>query len=208
MALLVAAQVYQARFFCTWGVQCAINVRHYRVEDADGLTTDEDLAHLLSDSIGPSYRAILCDNAMYRGCGVQRISPLPKTLEVFSIEEQGAGSVVGEPLPGQVSGLISFKTALAGREYRGRAYVPFPSEVHNDETGLPTSGYFALLEQLGDDLEAPMTAFTAPKAATVIPVVWSKKFSSATPVVFTLPRQKWATQRRRGPFGAANASPI
>lgn len=59
----------------------------------------------------------------------------------------GSGAVSGPELPWIAQGLIRWRTAqiLAGRELRGRTFIPGATETHNDD-GTPVASYVSGLQ--------------------------------------------------------------
>jgi len=208
-ALLVTGHIWQAKVYCFATDQLAVNVFHYQVTDQTGtLRTDADFAARLDFLLGPLYIALLAESTTYRGVGVQRINPIPPSVEVYSAIQTGPGEAIGDILPRQTSGLLSKRTGLAGRKYRGRAYIPFPAEGDNEADGTPAGGYLTRLLALSDALEVPVVVGTAPNTATVTPVLWHRLTSTFDVITTISTNDKWATQRRRGSYGRVNTPPI
>lgn len=208
MAVLANNDIYQARFFVTLQTQTAIMVRHYKIRLADGNGTDDLLAASLAVSFPASIKAVLSNQATYRGVGVQRLSPIPKTVEVYNTSGAGVGDQASPPLPKQVAGVINFKTQYAGRSYRGRVYVPFPAIADSDTDTTPTAAYTTRLNLLAISFNAVRTIPVGVGPTEAVPVVYSRKFGTGEPVTLATFRDKWGTQRRRGDFGQSNPSPI
>jgi len=208
-ANLVTGHIWQAKVYCRATDQVAINVLHYQVTAQTGtLKLDTDLAARLDAILGPLYVALLCVESEYRGVGVQRINPIPPTTEVYANIQADTGAVAGDLLPRQSAGLISKRTGLAGRKYRGRVYVPFASEAGNDATGTPANAYLVSLLALSDALEVPVVVGTAPNETTLTPILWHRLSSTFDVITECSINDKWASQRRRGSYGRTNTSPI
>ena len=84
------------------------------------------------------------------------------------------GGIAGDMLPSYCAGIITKKTALRGRSYRGRSYIPGVPETGTTGNAA-TAGQLALYNALADKLDLPITA--AP-AITYIPAVLSRKLSN------------------------------
>lgn len=207
MTLLAVGDLYQARLYVTMQEQTGIIVRHYRISDITGGPTDADLADAVDAKVSVTLKDCLVQLASYRGVGVQRINPLPKTVEVFNTMGQGVGTQAGEPLPKQVCAVITLRTQFAGPRYRGRAFVPFPAEADNGADAKPTAAMLARLVLFADKLD---DALVVPPlgGGAAIPVVYSRKFGTREDILQASVRSRWGTQRRRGDFGATNISPI
>jgi hypothetical protein len=208
-ANLITGHIWQVRIYCKSTDQVAINVLHYQVTAQTGtLKTDGDLAARMDAVFGPVYQPVLGSAAEYRGVGVQRISPIPPTVEVLENIQADVGGGAGDLLPRQVCGLITKRTLLAGRRYRGRAYIPFPSEGLNDTDGTPTGAYLTNLLAVANAMEAPVVVGVAPNETTLTPIIWHRATSDFDVIVECTTNDKWATQRRRGSYGRTNTSPI
>jgi len=168
----------------------------------------ELFADTLSTKIAPRYIALIPTTAKYNGVGARKINPLPITLEYLTAQGAGPGTVVGEALPGQIAGLISRRTNVAGKSARGRLYVPWPTEGDNTPDGLPSAQYGNRVALLSDDLLAPVTIVGGADQQTFYPTVWSRKLRQGNVVTKMVLPLRWATQRRRGSFGAPNISPV
>src|SRR5690606_6703804 len=125
----------EVRFIMQLGNQLGLNVRHYEVASEVGTGADLlSMAEDLGTIFGPLYIALLSSSAEFRGVGARKIRPIPVSGEALSNAGAGFGAVTGDPLPRQVSGLISLRTASTTVAKRGRAYIPFPSE--DDSTAV------------------------------------------------------------------------
>ena len=120
-----------------------------------------------------------------------------------------SGGDSGFELPTQVRGLISWKTALAGRAYRGRSYLPTPTVTFNTVDGGPTSTCLTAWAGFATFLQAPVVT----GGSTWVPGIYHRvptavissifdQFTGATVSSF------FATQRRSGRFGRPNNPPF
>jgi hypothetical protein len=201
--------IYEIRICCTWGVQTAINVRHYRVQSIRGTgPLDTEVAANIDALVAPAYKSLLTTQTTYRGVSAQKVWPLPPQLPAFTLANLGAGNVTGEALPGQLAGLIRLKTDFAGPRYRGRLYFPFPSELASETTGIPTAAYVTGLQLLANDLNLVRDIGNATNGGIFVPTIWSKKFKTTADVRYVSVPQRWATMRSRGNFGDPNAPPF
>lgn len=211
MANLALNDVYEVKFYCTFGVQTATPRFHVRITNIVGTPTDVHLADRMDTAFALHLKNIMTDQASYRGVSVQRLFPLPKTAPVFDITGQGPGANAGTPLPKQVSGLIAKKTNFAARNMRGRFYIPFPSETDSDPTeARPNAAYVTLAGFIATGLSNFHAVGAGGNTADAVPIIYSGTGAhvNGSDIVQCLTRGYWATQRRRGDFGAANLSPI
>jgi hypothetical protein len=201
--------IVMARIVCTLGNQTAFTVRHYKSTIyAGALDTRQALATALDTGLAATWKNAMSNEATYRGVMVKRIFPLPPTVDSFTIASAGLGAVVGTALPKQTSGVVSLRTANAGRAFRGRAYIPFPSEVDNIANGLPQAAYNTALVNIGIALLLTKSVVNGPTSETWTPVLYHRLSNTTDPLTAAIARNFWATQRRRGDFGAQNLSPI
>lgn len=208
---LATNDVWEVRFYCTFGVQTAIPRLHYLISNVAGTPTDIMLADLMDVQFSTEIKGAMVSQASYRGVGVQRMYPLPKTNSVFNIDGQGPGASATTPLPKQISGLIAKKTAFATKNLRGRFYMPFPAEGHSDpDEARPNVGYMAALGALADKMELTLQDTIGPDTYDAFPIIYNGTGAriNGSDITYCLTRPYWATQRRRGDFGAANLSPI
>lgn len=209
MTLLAVGDILEARTIMSLDEQLGINVRHWRVKSIDmGAPVLSRVAVELSGQSSAEYKVALTSKAQYHGVGVRRLTPTP-TLEAVS--DAAAGPGVGGPTPQakQVTGIITLRSDTPGRRARGRMYIPFPATDANEANGNPTAAYLANLDDLGNDHVGDVIIDDlAGNVATITSIVWSKKFSQFYPITGKTVRDKWATQRRRGDYGATNEAPF
>jgi len=209
MAATANGDIYVMRAYCLLANQIGITRVHCRLHTLVGTMTDADLAAGWDALIDGAMKALIVIDASYRGVGVQRRRPAPTTIEAFSTTGAGAGVTATPPLPKQVSGLIKYGTAFAGRRFRGRGYVPFPSEADNESVfGRPSADYVTRLNTLGALMVTPWTNVNGANSIAVVPGLFNETTSVFTDFTSRTARSFWASQRRRGDFGPTNISPI
>lgn len=207
--ILVNGDILEARFVCFVPNQVGINVRHYGVSGVIGAPTGVDVADYLDGVFESFYKSCISSQATYRGCGVKRLLAVP-SAEDIGIANAGIGTGAGDLLPKQTCGLITLRTGLPGRGFRGRVYVPFPAEDDNDTDSTPTAAYITLLTAFGTQLKTvlPMVISVGVTEATLTPLVYHRLLGLGTAITQGTPRDRWASQRRRGDFGAMNLPPF
>lgn len=197
--------VYAVRLFTALGDQAAVNVRHYRVTTQQGTgATDAEIAAAMALIYPPAMKNMLVSAANYHGLNVQKIFPLPPTVAVPSSVGAGPGLDTSEPLPRQVSGIITLRTAFAGRRYRGRIYIPFPGELANDPNGVPSVAYVTGLVALANLVLPPVVAGAGGNTSTLTSVLFHRDTNTTDAITNAVAQSKWATQRRRGSYGRPN----
>lgn len=189
--------------------QQGINVIHYRVSTSNGSgQTDLQVATAIDSNLESRYKAVLSVAARYRGVSVQKIRPLPVAFPQVVVANDGVGTVAGDMLATQVSGIVTSITNLAGPKYRGRVYIPFPGEGSSDANGIPTNAYVGNIDDIGDELFSPLSIGVAPNDIVLQPVIFHRATNTFTDITGWVSRQKWATQRRRGSYGKTNPTPF
>jgi len=214
MWLPTAGDRVELRIYCYATAQQQIGINTVRMKiDTIGPTVDpirsDDLNAALSAFFAPSYKALLDSSCVYLGTSMQ-LFPQRTFVADWSKEGAGAGSVVGNDAPAQVSGLITLRTNYAKRSGRGRLYIPFPSVTSNDTTGIPTNAYMVLLNQLAELFDSPIPLLVGPDTVAVTlhcEIDNANGTGIEKAVVLSEGVQKWATQRRRGSYGQKNQIP-
>jgi hypothetical protein len=200
---------YEVRLATHTPTQIGLNVRHYRVDLSTPPEPSETaIATQIDGVMAPLYKPALATEANYRGVGVRRIRPLPPGPEGVSIANAGPGTSTGSMLPPQTAGLISLRAIIGGRANRARVYVPFPAEGENVDNGLPANSYIILLNAIAGAWLGAQVVTVGLGTITLLPVVYHRTSGSTTDLITSLSREVWATQRRRGGFGATNPIPF
>lgn len=202
--------VYRMRVITQQQEQIGVNVLHYRVvSSAPPEPSQLEIATFMDAALAPVYKPLLTAASTYRGVGVQRILPLPVQVESSTTANLGIGTVAGDELPKQITGLLSHRTSLAGAGFRGRTYVPFPGETDSAADGLPGGGYVLRMVDLRQVLIAAHLVIGAGGGSVTLQlVVFRRATGVSTIVVASIVRTFWATQRRRGDFGRPNIPPF
>jgi hypothetical protein len=191
------------------GVQIAEQILHWYVSAVAGTgATDQQIADAIDAFMGPVLKPMISAWANYRGVGVQQIVPLPKPIERVATAQAGAGGVAGDALPLQCSGLLTFRSPLAGKSNRGRCYIPFPGETQSSNAGEPTAGYLTSLGGLATTLVTPFTAGAGGNTNTLQLCIYSRKLATKQLVTTISVGQHFATQKRRGAYGRPNVIPF
>ena len=207
---MVLGEVYQARFVAQFGNQVSINVRHYVVTNVTGAgRTAQQMAAYLDGVFAPLYKLCISAIAIWRGTGLKRLQPTPE-IEYSSTANAGVGALAGDPLPPQTAGLVGLQTTVPGPSGHGRVYMPFPTESVNDANGLCTAAYQILILAVGNQLAQTQTQTVGADSVTVWPIILHRDtgFNDKLILGGTYVRNRWATQRRRSGFGAANQLPF
>jgi hypothetical protein len=164
------------------------NVMHFR--DTTGGNDAADLFAVL-DASATSHMWNPMQSSQH--CGQLHITPLDGTSPTVSFNTTGAGwsgEAAGEFCP-SVAQVISMKTAVRGRSYRGRVFLG-PCCEDTIENGFRASG-----TGFTNQIAAWPAFHTAVTATPWEPVVASYKLGTAETVTAYLVERTLATQRRR-----------
>ena len=198
---LAANDIIETKIFLTTTGEVAINAFHYRVVAIAGASlTEQQVVDLLFTRFQAAYQALMSIAAFYAGLTVQKLRPLPVGAAQFSAAVPVAGTVAGDLMPRQVSGIITKRSVLAGRANRGRMYVAYPSETDNGTGGAPIASYLTRLATLAGLAFVPFTLVSGANSVDLMPVVYHRIAGTSNDVATSLSRNYWATQRRRNNF--------
>jgi len=211
-----AGDILQIRVGCSTATQEGLNVLHYRVAaTANGGLSLQNIADQLDANFAAVWKNWMPASAQYRGVGATNISG-ERTNEFIAITRAGPGIALGDLLPTQVTGLITFRTELAGRHFRGRMYPPFPSEGFTGPDATMNATGTAAIVAIGTVVGPSRTLTVGAVADTLALVVLHRPTparpippaSLTTDVTTITPILGFATQRRRGDFGRQNQPPF
>lgn len=207
---LAVGNVVEVNAFSKCQNQVGINVLHYRVS-AVGAGNEALLGKFMEQWIvgnpcGIAYGRCLSDQAAFVALSFQVIFPAMSAKYFFA--SAAVGQVGGDLLPKQASGIIRKVSAVPGRRKGGRVYIPFAGENSNTPDGMPTVQYMDDLDLLGAFLFQNFTGGSM-GATQLKPIIYQRSLpGDSRELAQYRPIRKWATQRRRGDFGAANDLPV
>jgi len=202
-------QVLRVNVTCysTPSTQLGLMVHYYSVAAVTGTgSTLGACLTTLNSVLAIAVKDCLNANATFRGLQGWIIEPPPTSAPAYEASSAGPGTVLGDGLPLQVSGVIGIYTAFAGREWRGRKYMPFAGEADNAAGGGPLPAYVTRLQHLADQMLLT-TPVGAANGVTLVPVLRHPSTRLTTAITAMTARPFWGTQRRRGMFGRSNAPP-
>ena len=172
--------------------QTVQNVLHFTTDPAFG-TDEEDVKAVVLSQWVAEVRNIQNSGCVYQTIGVQRLD-VAQPLQVFSIVGT-VGSLSGAMAPSFIAGVLSIRTAVAGRAGHGRSYI---YGIHQDSisNGQFQSGAFAAFQTIAANLT---TRFNASGTTDLELGVTSRNnpvtdFKSCTTIIA---RQVFGVQRRR-----------
>ena len=202
-------------FVMTTTGQLGVNILHFQIGTPTGGFNQAHMAAWGSTQFGPGYKLIIPSVATFWGCSCKNVSQSPIPTASTDNSTKGPGTDGAILLPTQTSGLISLRTPYAGRKYRGRMYIPFPSMTDNTAPDVPSASYVSAIQALGNVLAAPITITGVPYQATAKCGIFHRPPkgqpvtpSSITVITKAIAASIWATQRRRGEFGRKNVAPF
>lgn len=204
--------IIQLQAWCTDVEQASVNSYHYRcISVGPTPATDRDVTIAFDNAIAADYKALLVNSATYNGVVGRLKNVLPLPSPQLSNANTGAGTAGAVGIPRQASGLLSFKTDVAGARGRGRAYIPFPSTSDNAGGGGATAGYGTKLDNLWATLSSFVTVASGGRSCVMEFIIWHQKGSGSPaefPIISHVSSLAWATIKKRGSFGKANSSPF
>jgi hypothetical protein len=99
-------------------------------------------------------------------------------------------------------------TAYAGRAYRGRIYVPFPTTAYFGPLGEMATAYVTAQIAYANAISGFNTATVSGRTATFNLIIWHRGPRNFTYVASSFIHAMIATQRRRGDYGKSRQPPI
>lgn len=183
------------RFSCIGDMNAqstAIVTLHFRFL-SPGATPAGCAAFIKTNFLAPSVTSL---NSLWNWRQINGLSVnlIPPTSIVYNTGFPLNGTAVGDPLPPQCAMVCTWRTAYAGRRYRGRAYLPGFSEA-NGSLGIWTPAFVTAWQGAMDTwLGLVGSGGTDPDYRQI---VWSKTAGVGTDVTQAVVRPYVQTQRRR-----------
>jgi hypothetical protein len=146
-------------------------------------------------------KALSASTTILTAVGIRDIR-VANQVEFVSSAAEVAGTGSGDGLPNQLAAVVTLRTALAGKSYRGRAYFGGANEAQNNNTGAIEAAYNTALVSFMTGVQTDMATegitlavLSRPRTSPPFPVAWG---GAATPVSSIVTRDtQWDTQRRR-----------
>lgn len=205
-----SGDILECLIVSTANAQMGLNVIHFRTVTVVGTGVSlQEIAIRIDTNLSATYRNALSTSATYRGVGVMNIT-LPRTTLFTGTAGAGFGTGGSGLAPTQVRGLISWYASLAGPRYRGRTYIPFPSLGSVNSDGNPLASYVTAIDAIRALLLAPFTVTVGANSTSFeLAIVHRGDVPiTANPVVTSVARTRFATQRSSGSYGRANVPPF
>lgn len=211
---IVFEAVYELSWFCRLGGQTAVNVYHLQVSGQTEVvpppTQGEALRALCTPLFTP-YSKLLTVHATIHGATLRDVRQTTNVGTAYARFNPSPGTVKGDPLPLQVSGLISRRADLSGPRGRSRTFVPFAGAQSNDLVdgqGLPTLRYMDALDDLATQTRRQLPVNPGDAAWYMVYGLYRREQSQFLRFVTVTPRRVWATVRKRGSLGRPNPVPF
>lgn len=184
------------------------NGYHYGVSSIVGAPTLEDFAANFEAAVFANYQASMSTSCSFDGVEASIINramyPTPATSNVHS----GAGTIADDPMPGQVSGIISWVTAFSGPLFRGRSYLGNLAVTAINAIGTPTNGALGLFAAIALNAFQFALSSSGGNSAFLTYILWHRKIAGFNIILGLNLPPKFATQKRRGNYGKNRTPPI
>lgn len=170
-----------------------VNKLAFRQETADSASSPGvDLVLAFQEDLEALY--VECFSLRYwvRGYQVRGITDPTYGFDVTGLAVQGIRT--GEQLPPQVSAVLTLRTGLIGRSYRGRIYLP-PANEGASIAGVWGPGYQGFCQDFGNTLALGVTNSVTGWGATC--GVYSRLRDEFNPIQTVNVQATPGTQRRR-----------
>lgn len=194
MPSLVIPTAVQVRLRWTFNGIAGYNVIGGTV--GGGFANSQAIANTIGTAVNGHFTtsglAALCaTTTSLLGVGVRDIR-VANQPEFQSAAAAVPGTGAGNPLPNEVAAVVTLRTALAGRSYRGRAYFSGFIVGENSATGSIVAGLNTALVTFVTNVQTDLAA------SGITMAVLSRTHLSGTPVTLIQTRDsEWDTQRRR-----------
>lgn len=116
--------IYECSILGRQDGQITATVFHYRQASGNAGDQSGALAASVDGSLAAGLKTTLSPEWSYDLSSVARVSPLPRTAPTLNSTNAGPGTIGTFAAPSSVAAVLKKKTALAGRKYRGRFFLP------------------------------------------------------------------------------------
>jgi hypothetical protein len=202
---LVMPNAVQVRLHWTYNGVAGFNVLHGIV--AGGYSNSQAHANTLGAAVlarvaSSGLGALLATTTSLVAVGIRDIRTANQA-EFVSVASAVLGTGSGNPLPNEVAAVVTLRTALAGRSYRGRVYFSGAIVGENSAAGAIVSGFNTALVTFMTNVQTDMATegITLAVLSRPRPISIREPLGYAgaiTPVTAIVTRDtQWDTQRRR-----------
>jgi len=205
--ILAEGDIIKTIVYCQLQGQVSMNSFYHRVGPTLAAQyTDQQFASVFFALIQAPYLALLNQNATLRGLTCQVINPT--LYDVVTHSNPGAGLVAGDAMPPGTSLSVERRTGVGGRKNRGRFYIPFPSEFHNDANGHPNAAYLALAATLATATIQTIGLTGGANEVGVAPVQWPSDVGVGRLITSMKTATEWTMNNSRSHKSSLNTTPV
>jgi hypothetical protein len=173
-------------------------------------TIDQTLTNTIGTAISgtpavQSLLALMAPTISFDGITLKDISAANRA-EFISAGAAVLGSGVGDTLPLSVTAVVTARTALAGKSFRGRTYFSGFTEAQNDATGRSAAavnvaivGAMNSINGILQSHSMTVAVLSRPQSARTIPArdIFFRAGTATAVTTFLARNSKWESQRRR-----------
>jgi len=178
-----------------------VNVRWYIVGAVSGTgPTAKQVGEEVNGAMYPKYLDLFATTVIADFTSAQLCNSGGIAIDDAEVDATGlpdTGNSAGDEMPSFVAGVISLRTGLAGKSFRGRLFTWPAGESANDIDGQPTAGWQIAAGLFATQLRTILLAGAGGNTATLVPAVYSKVQLAAFPIQSTIVRPEWGTIRHR-----------
>lgn len=206
--ILAEGDILKTTVYCQIGNQVSQNVFYHRVGPTLAAQyTDLQFATVFNALVKDDYLAMFTANATYRGVTTQVIKPV--LYDAVGVTSAAAGVVAGDNMPPGTAISVERKTGVGGRKNRGRFYIPFPAESHNDASGHPTTAFLTLAGNLAAKTIQTIALTGGANEIGVVPIQYPSDAPLAGRALTGYKvATEWTMNNSRSYKSAANTPPV
>lgn len=205
--VLAEGDIIKTIVYCQLQGQVSQNSFYHRVGPTLAAQyTDQQFASVFFALIQASYLAAININATLRGLTCQVIAPTLFDAVIHSNPQAGTGA--GDAMPPGTALSVERRTGVGGRKNRGRFYIPFPSELHNDANGHPTAAYLTLAATLATATIQTVAMTGGANEVGIAPVQWPSDVGVGRLITSMKTATEWTMNNSRSHKSSLNTTPV
>jgi hypothetical protein len=205
---LVLATAVQVRLHWSFNGALCFNVLGGIV--GGGYSNSQAHANALGTAVLASFtssglKALMASTTSLIAAGIRDLRTANQ-VEYVSVASPVVGTGSGDPLPNELAAVVTLRTALAGKSFRGRNFFSGGIKAESDSAGLIVAAFNSALAAFVTDVQTNMTSegitlavLSAPRYANLVPPLDVQTYAgAATPVTAIVTRDtEWDTMRSR-----------
>ncbi len=150
-------------------------------------------------------KALCASTTEMLGVGIRDVRTANQ-VEYQSVAAGVIGTGAGDPLPNELAAVVTLRTALAGKHFRGRAYFSGANEAQNDAAGHIDAGFNTAIVSFLTGVEADMATegitlavLSRPNYLNLVPPLDVESYAGGVNAVTSIVARDvlWDSQRRR-----------